>query len=245
MTSTPRISIESADQNTPGLALTPISETSSQEQAQSLRKSSSLERTPLSRENSQKRMRRKKRLTSNASLIDELTPENTYNFRVDSLKVDSDKNFENMTVMSLELFTETRQNLLPDPEYDKVIALFYSIYEDRMTNKEEFLVGCICVEGNETHIQGHKENVLHIVEDEETIFEELIRVVRSHDPDVFIGFEIDTLSWGYLVDRAKVYDMKLRNQLSRVPLQSENIRDVVLKRTKFYLMLCLSIKSNL
>ncbi|CAD5119813.1 DgyrCDS8397 [Dimorphilus gyrociliatus] len=208
LTSTPRISIESTDQNTPGLALTPISETLSQRETNLLRKSLSLERTPVSRENSQKRLKRKKRLTSNASCIEELTPENTYNFRLDSLRVDNEKTIENMTVMSLELFTETRQNLLPNPEYDQIIAIFYSIYEDSMASKEEFLVGCMIVEGSEDHIQCHKENVLHIVQDEATLFEELVRVVRSHDPDIFIGFEIDTLSWGYLLDRAKIYDIK-------------------------------------
>ncbi|XP_065057667.1 DNA polymerase zeta catalytic subunit-like isoform X2 [Rhopilema esculentum] len=41
--------------------------------------------------------------------------------------------------------------------------------------------------------------------------------VRFHDPDMLIGYEIQMLSWGYLIDRAKELDILLCPQLSRIP----------------------------
>lgn len=35
-----------------------------------------------------------------------------------------------LTLLSLEVHTVTREDLLPDPEYDSIAALFYAIYND-------------------------------------------------------------------------------------------------------------------
>ena len=37
------------------------------------------------------------------------------------------------------------------------------------------------------------------------------------DPDFLIGYEVATLSWGYLVDRAAALDINLTKELSRMP----------------------------
>ena len=41
--------------------------------------------------------------------------------------------------------------------------------------------------------------------------------VRSRDPDMIVGYEIQMLSWGYLIDRAKELDVILCPLLSRIP----------------------------
>ena len=40
---------------------------------------------------------------------------------------------------------------------------------------------------------------------------------HSTDPDFLVGFEIATLSWGYLVDRAATLNINLAKELSRIP----------------------------
>ena len=45
--------------------------------------------------------------------------------------------------------------------------------------------------------------------------------VRSHDPDMLIGYEIQMTSWGYLMDRAKQLDIILCPLLSRIPSATE------------------------
>ena len=38
--------------------------------------------------------------------------------------------FYHMTLFSMEIFVSTRQQFLPDPEFDSVTAIFYAIWHD-------------------------------------------------------------------------------------------------------------------
>ena len=56
-----------------------------------------------------------------------------------------------------------------------------------------------------------------LVNSELEIFESFFQKVREYDPDIFAGYEIETASWGYLVQRGFVLNMNLNNALSRMP----------------------------
>ena len=49
------------------------------------------------------------------------------------------------------------------------------------------------------------------------MFVTLFSCLHSTDPDFLVGFEVATLSWGYLVDRAATLDINLAKELSRIP----------------------------
>ncbi len=51
----------------------------------------------------------------------------------------------NLTVMSLEIHTKTRANLLPDPDFDPIVAIFYSIYKEAI-GCEAVSSAVICLE---------------------------------------------------------------------------------------------------
>ena len=53
--------------------------------------------------------------------------------------------------------------------------------------------------------------------DEKSMIMAFQSFVRYHDPDMLIGYEIQMLSWGYLIDRAKELDILLCPQISRIP----------------------------
>ncbi|XP_071479193.1 DNA polymerase zeta catalytic subunit-like [Diadema antillarum] len=55
------------------------------------------------------------------------------------------------------------------------------------------------------------------VQDEKAMFEEFVKLVRRHDPDILAGFEIQQLSWGYLFQRAAFLEVQLCQQISRLP----------------------------
>lgn len=42
-----------------------------------------------------------------------------------------------LTSLSLEVHAVTREDLLPDPQYDSIAALFYAIYNDAPTDAKE------------------------------------------------------------------------------------------------------------
>lgn len=55
-----------------------------------------------------------------------------------------------------------------------------------------------------------------IVDTELELIINLIEVVRSYDPDVLIGYEMEQLSWGYLLERASILNIKVGPALSRI-----------------------------
>lgn len=59
-----------------------------------------------------------------------------------------------MTVISLELHTESRQELKPDPEFDAIVAVFYCIHNDVTPDKgKRELTGAIIVDKESAKIQ--------------------------------------------------------------------------------------------
>ena len=55
------------------------------------------------------------------------------------------------------------------------------------------------------------------VSSESELLETLVAIVRRHDPDILMGYEVTMTSWGYLIDRAATLNINLTNQLSRTP----------------------------
>jgi DNA polymerase elongation subunit (family B) len=56
------------------------------------------------------------------------------------------------------------------------------------------------------------------VDSEKLLFEQLSRTLQLWDPDILVGYEPQQLSWGYLIDRARLaHNMDLCATLSRTP----------------------------
>eukprot|EP00794_Sanderia_malayensis_P000337 gene337-969_t len=52
---------------------------------------------------------------------------------------------------------------------------------------------------------------------EKSMILDFVKLVRSRDPDIVIGYEVQMLSWGYLIERAREFDVNLCPLLSRIP----------------------------
>ena len=68
---------------------------------------------------------------------------------------------------------------------------------------------------------GVSDHVQRYYSDEKRMIMAFQSFVRSHDPDMLIGYEIQMTSWGYLMDRAKQLDIILCPLLSRIPSATE------------------------
>ncbi|KAH3835832.1 hypothetical protein DPMN_109198 [Dreissena polymorpha] len=55
------------------------------------------------------------------------------------------------------------------------------------------------------------------VKDENDLLQTFIDFVHKWDPDILVGYEIQMLSWGYLLQRAATLSLNLANSISRVP----------------------------
>lgn len=58
-----------------------------------------------------------------------------------------------------------------------------------------------------------------LVNNETELFMELVHLIRKWDPDIFAGYEIELVSWGYVIQRSQAINFDLVPQISRIPSQ--------------------------
>lgn len=61
-----------------------------------------------------------------------------------------------------------------------------------------------------------KDIELFVVDTELELIMKIVEVVNSYDPEILIGYEMELLSWGYLLERSSVLNMRVGPALSRV-----------------------------
>ncbi|XP_076234619.1 DNA polymerase zeta catalytic subunit [Calliopsis andreniformis] len=115
-----------------------------------------------------------------------------------------------LTILSLEVHVVTRGKLLPDPEHDAVKAIFYAIYNDvpSPSHAEQIEHGAIVFDPSTYNLK--TKNIysssttcpISFVSREEDLLNSLIVLIRHCDPDILVGWEIESLSWGYILQRA-------------------------------------------
>ena len=116
---------------------------------------------------------------------------------------------QHLDCLAVELHIETRDDFLPDPLKDRVVAVFYSLlsetdgieYNGRLEGTH---IGVICVGDAEVKKRlGSTRFVLDVVSDEEALVDLFVHKVREWDPEIFVGYQLQRLSLGYLVERAR------------------------------------------
>ncbi len=105
-----------------------------------------------------------------------------------------------MTILSLELHIKTREALRPDPEFDAVIALFYTITNDVPieSTTPEILTGVIAVDPEVGSKQDKKffkrAGIVGLdvvsVSSEVGLFQQLVQLVGTWNPDILVGYEV-------------------------------------------------------
>ncbi|XP_071444843.1 DNA polymerase zeta catalytic subunit-like [Hetaerina americana] len=160
--------------------------------------------------------------------IDGMSPNNTYGFQ------NSPNNFQDakaiqqsqfITVMTMEVQVKTRGNLRPDPEYDVIQGIFYSVIEDgaRQIETNELRETGMLIIGSssikKSKLIGSCDislEAVQVVTDELMLFKTLGELVQKWDPDIFAGYEVEMLSWGYVIARGNFLGMDVKSLLSRI-----------------------------
>lgn len=159
--------------------------------------------------------------------------------------------------MSLEVHAVTREDLVPDPQYDSIAALFYAVHNDIPTDTNKQIehgyyqdftfatyitnfythiskrltqninlcfLGAIIVNSNPISARLNKIHsasamcAILYVATEQDIFDNLVKLIELHNPDILLGWEVEALSWGYVFQRA-LY-LRINNfplKISKVP----------------------------
>ncbi|XP_034102434.1 DNA polymerase zeta catalytic subunit [Drosophila albomicans] len=171
--------------------------------------------------------------------LNQASLDNTFGFKVNlenlqQAKADIECNY--LTIMTLEVFVATREDLQPDPMHDEIRCLFYAIEHslppatvgETLPSKA---CGYIIVSDasdllNEGRHHGLDADIeLQVVQSEAQAFEALLALCTRWDADIYAGYEIEMSSWGYVIERAKHLCFNIAPLLSRVP--SQKVRDFV------------------
>ncbi|XP_047528847.1 DNA polymerase zeta catalytic subunit [Vanessa atalanta] len=126
-----------------------------------------------------------------------------------------------LTLMLLEVHTSIRGDLNPDPTKDQIEAIFMTVTNDCPPNhrlqrnvtqifvvddmkEPKFLNRCV-FNFQITYLNSENE-----------LLEKIIDCVKTHDPDILCGYEIEMNSWGYVVERAQVLGLEFIKEISRI-----------------------------
>ncbi|WVF72225.1 hypothetical protein IAT40_007037 [Kwoniella sp. CBS 6097] len=139
---------------------------------------------------------------------------------------DSERERQNMSVLALEVFAQSRHQLLPDPEKDGITAIFYCYQNEDDTLPDTTIhrgyhAGYVVLSTPDSPLDESRlrlEDVpFTVVESELDLINWVVDMVKGWDPDVLAGWELHNSSWGYLAARAhEEFAIDLMDQLSRV-----------------------------
>lgn len=97
----------------------------------------------------------------------------------------------------MELHISTRQHLHPDPEFDAIEAVFFTLTNDVPVDSSipEVLTAVIVVEdasarGSLFSRTGVADVAVTSVENEAALFREVFKFIRQWDPDILLGYEV-------------------------------------------------------
>lgn len=135
-----------------------------------------------------------------------------------------------MSIMSVEVHVNTRDKLSPNPEYDEIACVFWSLQSDDdfdvfepTSGLENVRIGIIA-QSESGDLNKVMRSLTVDVEQESTeldLIMRLVDIVRLYDPDILTGYEVHNSSWGFIIERARLkYDYDLCEELSRTKSQS-------------------------
>lgn len=119
----------------------------------------------------------------------------------------------------MELHVTTRRGLKPDPSIDPIAAIFYFIHDDSASSEKDKL-GVFLVDDNSSRNllsrTGMASFPCYCFKNEAEMLTNFALFIEEKDPDMILGYEVQMLSWGYLIERAGSLDINMITRLSRV-----------------------------
>jgi DNA polymerase zeta len=95
----------------------------------------------------------------------------------------------------------------PDPEVDEINAIFYAFQNSNVDPSGPFScdVNCVFVESVNVNSSRMRDFDAEVVSSELDLLNRIADIVCDLDPDVILGWEVQTSSWGYLTARGRHY----------------------------------------
>ncbi|KAL0387485.1 UNVERIFIED_CONTAM: DNA polymerase zeta catalytic subunit [Sesamum radiatum] len=126
---------------------------------------------------------------------------------------------QQLSLLSIEVQAESRGDLRPDPRFDAINVIALVIQEDDESTYEAHVLLRCDAAYVEKDLDAVSESKVFVFTEELQLFNHFTKVVRASDPDVLMGWDIQSSSLGFLAERAAHIGVGLLNNISRTPSQ--------------------------
>ncbi|OMO99194.1 hypothetical protein COLO4_13444 [Corchorus olitorius] len=127
---------------------------------------------------------------------------------------------QQLTLLSLEVHTESRGDLRPDPRFDAINVIALAIQNDNDSVIEVYVL-LYSNTGCQRNLDGISEFKVLAFSEEKHLFGHFTKILCSLDPDVVMGWDIQGSSLGFLAERAAYLGIGLLNKISRIPSETK------------------------
>ncbi|CAN4108758.1 unnamed protein product [Withania somnifera] len=124
---------------------------------------------------------------------------------------------QQLTILSIEVQAESRGELRPDPRFDAVRVVVLVFQEDDGFRSDTHVLLHCNGESVRRDLDGVSECKVLTFSEERQVFVHFIKMIKSFDPDILMGWDIQGGSLGFLAERAAYLGIGLLNKISRTP----------------------------
>ncbi|KAF7124883.1 hypothetical protein RHSIM_Rhsim12G0060600 [Rhododendron simsii] len=127
---------------------------------------------------------------------------------------------QQLTLLSVEVQAESRGELQPDPRFDAVNVIVLAFQEDNDSKLNVYVLLRSNTEQDQSNPDGISDCKVFACS-EEKLFSHFMNIIRSIDPDILMGWDIQGSSLGYLAERAMHLGISLLIGISRTPTETK------------------------
>ncbi|OQR73804.1 DNA polymerase zeta catalytic subunit-like [Tropilaelaps mercedesae] len=166
-----------------------------------------------------------KQLTSQRSSNDTLSQDLQFAYSFGATPETAERHYEMLTSLVCEVHCATRGSLKPDPALDPILAVICALHNDLPGQSDAIHIkviydGCVNDKALRRSILAEVSGVGSVelikCSGELNLLVKFAEQLAKWDPDIILGYETDTLSWGFLIDRCLALQMNPKLLLSRV-----------------------------
>ncbi|KAM5561236.1 DNA polymerase zeta catalytic subunit [Rosa sericea] len=132
---------------------------------------------------------------------------------------------QQLTLLSIEVQSESRGDLRPDPQFDAINIVLLAIQNDCDSIVEVHVLMRSDAENCQRSHDGISDCKLFVFHEEKYLFHHFIKFVCSLDPDILMGWDIQGGSLGFLAERASHLGIGLLNKISRTPSEAKIVAE--------------------
>ena len=162
---------------------------------------------------------------ANVSRTKCVSPTNTFGFRMATQHVSDTTALQvnqHLTLLSMELVADSRGQKQSDPARDPILSIFCALHDDteptvRAVSRVMLTYTTPGQAAPARALLGMRGVRVLEFRCERTLIEGFVELVRTEDPDIVVGYEIQLSSWGYLLQRGEALGYDLAVLLSRTP----------------------------